>query len=69
MHHLLCRVVNFITALGAVVYGLKALNVDVLAKVGMGAHETYLMYLFLISGVISIILLFACGDKCKCEMK
>lgn len=68
MHHLLCKIVGIITAIGAITLGLSAMGHDLLGMIGLAAHAKMIHYLFGISGVISLVLLFTCKDKC-CEVK
>lgn len=65
MHSLFCKVVDFIAALGAVHVGLVALGYHVPAMIGLPAHViSILQYVIGIAGVIALIMVFACRDKC-----
>jgi len=65
MKAMLCAVSCMICSLAAVVYGLGAVNIDVLAQLQLAQFDLYLRSLVGAAGVVSLLLsMMSCSNKC-----
>lgn len=62
---MVCAAACMICSLAAVVYGLGAVHVDVLAQLQLAQFDMYLRYVVGAAGVVSLLLsMVSCSSKC-----